>query len=140
MLCKIGFTDNFNKRDSDLCSEYKCNNKLVSIREVNNENDEKAFHSVLQKNYPNLVFHMKLKNKNKEEIYIMHPKIVEEFHNAHIQLKNQLYIEKEKTKQLQEKTKQLEILEKTKQVDIKYQFIRDLLKMNININDIKKLI
>jgi len=112
ILCKIGYTKNFNERDSSLCTEYKCNNKLVCIREVNDVTDEQNLHDTIQKNYPNLVFNIQLKKISKQEIYIMHPKIIDEFYGANIQLRNQLYIEKEKTKQMKERTKQLLIIEK----------------------------
>jgi hypothetical protein len=66
----------------------------------------------------------------------MHPKIIDEFYGANIQLRNQLYIEREKTKQLELKLKINQVQEKEK----RYQFIQNLLKMNISINDIKKLL
>lgn len=61
MLCKIGYTKNFNDRDSSLCAEYKCNNKVVCLREINDVSDEQNLHNTIQKNYPNLVFNIQLK-------------------------------------------------------------------------------
>jgi hypothetical protein len=120
ILCKIGFSEKFNEREHKLCSEYKCNMFLVSIKEINCNEDEINLHQLLHSYHPNLVYNMTLKNKKKTEIYMFSEKILNEFLNFEVILKNQLYIEREKTKQTEfiEKTKQSEVIEKTKQVEV----------------------
>jgi hypothetical protein len=59
----------------------------------------------------------------------MHPKIFEELYGANIPLKNKLYIEKEKTKQMKEKTKQM-----------KYNLIEKMIANGYSLQDIHSIL
>ncbi len=136
MVIKIGYTYHLVKRNKQLCTEFNCQIYLIGIKEINAESDEQKFHDYMMQMKKELNIPYKKKNKktNKEtdkfELYLLCDEVIKEFNNYDIQLHNKLYLEKEKTRQLEiqaevdkekEKTKQLEIqadLEKLKlQVD-----------------------
>jgi len=81
ILCKIGFTSNYPKRLSELINKFACNFYLLSLKTVRCEQDEKAFHNLIKKTRPDLVYKLTLNNKEIEEIYIFDEILLEEFNS-----------------------------------------------------------
>ena len=142
MVVKIGYTYHLVKRTKQLCTEFNCPIFLIGIKEINAESDEQQFHNYMMQMKKELNVPYKKKNKktnnetDKFELYLLCDEVIKEFNNYDIQLYNKLYLEKEKTKQLEiqaevdkekEKTKQLEIQEKekTKQLEIQTEVDKD---------------
>ena len=121
-LCKIGYSYSIDSRERKLCDDFSCNLFPVGFLEINSESDEKRFHDLIVRKYPNLPYVIEKKKSTKSdevnkkyEIYKLDPVLFEEFFKYNINLStNTVLIEQEKTKQEQEKTKQEE--EKTKQI------------------------
>lgn len=117
ILLKIGYTYHLLDRITALKKKFKCNVYLIELKQINSEHDETEFHKMLKENYPELfetlyiepIMDKKLKLSNVEdkvlsdETYIFNMKILEEFLNYNITVKDELSIEKEKTLQLDKK-------------------------------------
>jgi len=99
--------------------DYKCNLYPLGFLIINFVLDEHRFHQLIENKYPNLIYNMKIKKKDKYEIYKMDQRIVNEFFNYHLNLNNtDFLIQQEHTKQEEERTKQEECKFKIKQLEI----------------------
>jgi hypothetical protein len=124
-IIKFGYTYNMVERYKTLKIEFKTEIKLLGVKNINGEFEEKQFHNYLKNKYPLLIMnYIKPNNKKSNELYYFHPSLIQEFIcYKFINLINydQLHIEEEKTKQIEitEKTKQEIEKEKTKQEEEK---------------------
>jgi len=78
-VCKIGFTDDYFKRFTELIKEYKCDMYLISAKFVTCEEDERRFHKFVKHKYPELIFDYTLSGSKKTEMYKYHPKLMLDF-------------------------------------------------------------
>ncbi len=132
ILIKIGYTYHLMDRISALTKKFNCNVYLIGLKQINSEHDETMFHKMLKENYPELFeklyiesdmsTQLKLTNvKDKilsDETYIYNNKLLEEFYNNHIIVKDELGIEKEKTLQLDKQIELKKLELKLKEIEL----------------------
>ena len=70
ILCKIGYSCDLIDRFKSLETEFKCKFYLMGIKTVFNIQDEKEFHALLKRKFPELVVNMKIGNHDKDETYV----------------------------------------------------------------------
>ena len=92
LLIKMGYSKHFDKRTSEHIHYYGCQFKLIAIKEVNDEDDEKKFHKHIQFKYPNLYHRFGIRDnkgviKYATEFYIFDFNLIEEFYDYNIDLK-----------------------------------------------------
>ena len=76
---KIGWTQDFSTRWTDLINEYAANFYLISIVTVEKEKIEKDFHETLKRIYPHLVADITINGTKKKEIYYADEAIISAF-------------------------------------------------------------
>ena len=116
---KFGYTYDLASRPDSLQTEYKATFYLIGAKIIAAEKDEKTFHKILKKNYPNLIYNHKINKTNKKELYYFEPVLMEEFEKFESSVLPkevcELLIEREKTNQC--KTNLLIKKEKSHQCD-----------------------
>lgn len=70
ILCKIGYSCDILQRIKSLEGEYKCKFYLIGIKLVHSVQDEKEFHNLLKRKYPELSVELKIGNTDKDETYV----------------------------------------------------------------------
>ncbi len=70
ILCKIGYTCDFLKRIKSLENEYKCKFYLINMKLVHSVQDEKDFHTLLKRKFPELSVDLKIGSHDKDETYV----------------------------------------------------------------------
>ena len=70
ILCKIGYSCNLIDRFKSLESEYKCKFYLLGLKLVNSVMDEKEFHTLLKRKYPEFIVNLKIGMHDKDETYV----------------------------------------------------------------------
>lgn len=70
ILCKIGYSCDFLKRIKSLENEYKCKFFLINMKLVHSIQDEKDFHNLLKKKFPELCVDLKIGTHDKDETYV----------------------------------------------------------------------
>jgi hypothetical protein len=144
ILIKIGYTYHLLDRIQALKKKFKCNVYLIGLKQVNSEHDETIFHKILKENYPELfetlyiepIMDKKLGLNNvkdkvlSDETYVYNFKLLEEFFNHNIIVKDELAIENEKTLQLD---KQIILKDK----DIEFIKIKAEYELKLKENEIK---
>ncbi len=126
ILCKPGYSSDFLDRIKKLPTEYKCKFYLIGLKLVHSVQDEKQFHSLLKKKYPELVVDLKIGNQEKDEIYVFDKELyktylsfvdIGEFNDKEIKLEKEAeelitdYFEN------MEKNFEIELLSKSKQIN-----------------------
>lgn len=79
ILCKIGYSCDLIDRFKSLENEYKCKFYLLNVKLIHSVHDEKNFHSLLKKKFPELVVNCKIGNHNKDETYVFDINLYKEF-------------------------------------------------------------
>jgi hypothetical protein len=91
IIIKIGFSDNIwgrNKslgrkkssgRIETLKDEYGCDFELLGLKKIFQKSDEEQFHAELKKKFPHLIVNMKVKGRNKTEVYVFDRDIYQRF-------------------------------------------------------------
>ncbi len=160
ILTKIGYTYHLLDRIQALKKKFKCNVYLIGLKQVNSEHDETEFHKILKDNYPELFEKLyietdmskKLDKDNvkdkvlSDETYIFNEKLLQEFFNYKVVVKDDLAIEKEKTNQLDKQIaiKDKEIAIKNKDLEMKDKEIElvekeiELVKLKIKLKEMEK--
>lgn len=69
VIIKFGWTLNILERIESLHTEYGSNFYLIGIKKIKNETVEKDFHSVIKQKYPECIENVKIKGKDKKELY-----------------------------------------------------------------------
>ena len=120
LAIKIGYTKNNIKRKKSLMDKYKCTLFQIACFEINGQYDEIELHNKLKYKYPKYVIPLTLSDGTiTSETYYLEAELLREVvdYIKYLISKNQLNIEKEKTKQIEavEKTKQEE--QKTRQTE-----------------------
>ena len=70
ILCKSGYSCNLIDRFKSLESEYKCKFYLLGLKLVNSVMDEKEFHTLLTRKYPEFIVNLKIGMHDKDETYV----------------------------------------------------------------------
>ena len=70
ILCKIGYSCDFLKRIKSLENEYKCKFYLINMKLVHSVQDEKDFHTLLKRKFPELSVDLKIGSRDKDETYV----------------------------------------------------------------------
>jgi len=70
ILCKIGYSCDLIERFKSLESEYKCKFYLLGLKLVNSVMDEKEFHTLLKRKYPEFIVKLKIGSHDKDETYV----------------------------------------------------------------------
>jgi hypothetical protein len=81
ILCKIGYSCDLTDRFKTLGDEYKCKFYLIGLKYVHNQKDEKEFHKILKKKYPELFVDLKIGQHNKDETYVFDMELYKTFLN-----------------------------------------------------------
>lgn len=100
ILSKVGYSCDFVKRIGSLHNEYKCKFYLIGLKLVHSVEDEKEFHNLLKKKFPELTVDLKIGNTDKDECYVFDIELYKTFLN---------YVDKGEFN-----TKDIEIEEETK--------------------------
>ena len=91
IIIKIGFSDNIWGRIDELGridklgrieslkKEYGCDFELLGLKKIFQESDEEQFHAELKKEFPHLIVNMKVKGRNKKEVYVFDRDIYQRF-------------------------------------------------------------
>lgn len=91
IILKIGYSAKLYKREETHkgISGFNCDLKLIGVRHVNCEQDERDFHDYMNKNYDDLVYKLSIDGTNKRECYYLDYacKIIEMFNEWNINLK-----------------------------------------------------
>ena len=111
VLCKIGYTEDIDKRKKELEKRYGVTLTLINIKKVEFLRTENQFHKKIRSLYPHLQIE-RLNDVTTKETYIYNDILLDEFDHYHVDKKYEYKIEKEKTKQSKERTKQLSIISK----------------------------
>jgi len=115
ILCKIGYSCDLLKRIVSLQNEYKCKFYLIGLKLVHSVQDEKEFHNLLKKKYPELSVDLKINNIDKDESYVFDIELYKTYLN---------YVDKgefnTKDVEIEEKTKQL-LSEYFENMDLRYE-------------------
>jgi hypothetical protein len=122
IIDKIGYSCDIIKRMSSLESEYKCKFFLINIKIINSEQDEKEFHNIIKKNHKELLYPIKINNKEKTELYI-HDEILVKCFN---EFKESLNVNNDITNNTEEDLQLIDTMNNIKyQMDIFNSFIND---------------
>jgi hypothetical protein len=70
ILCKVGYSCSLIDRFKSLESEYKCKFYLLGLKLVHSVQDEKDFHLLLKKKYPEFIVNLKIGTHDKDETYV----------------------------------------------------------------------
>lgn len=70
ILCKIGYSCDFLKRIKSLENEYKCKFYLINMKLVHSVQNEKDFHTLLKRKFPELSVDLKIGSRDKDETYV----------------------------------------------------------------------
>lgn len=70
ILCKIGYSCNLIDRFKSLEVEYKCKFYLLGLKLVHSVQDEKEFHTLLKRKYPEFIVNLKIGSHDKDETYV----------------------------------------------------------------------
>lgn len=81
IMCKIGYSCDFLKRIKSLEGEYKCKFYLTGMKLIHSVQDEKEFHNLLKKQFPELVVDLKINNHDKDETYVFDIELYKTFLN-----------------------------------------------------------
>lgn len=81
ILCKIGYSCDLLKRIKSLEGEYKCKFYLIGIKLVHSVQDEKEFHNLLKKKFPEFSVDLKIGNTDKDECYVFDIELYKTFLN-----------------------------------------------------------
>lgn len=134
ILCKIGYSCDLLKRIKSLEGEYKCKFYLIGIKLVHSVQDEKEFHNLLKKKFPELYVDLKIGSHDKDECYVFDINLYETYLN---------YVDKGEFN-----SKEIEIEEETKKIlkeyfeNIEERYEKELLlkiRPNIEICKIKSI-
>ena len=79
IICKIGFSDDIWGRIEKLKATYDCNFQLLGLKKIYKRPDEEQFHKKLKEDFPHLRVNMKVKGKNKREVYVFNRDIYQRF-------------------------------------------------------------
>jgi len=87
MICKIGHSgDLFTRNGSLKNQDYKCQMRIVGVRVINGQQNEKKFHTAIKNTYPDLRYNCKFligkknpKIQDKTELYYYSPKLMRLF-------------------------------------------------------------
>jgi hypothetical protein len=79
ILCKIGYSCNIIDRFKSLESEYKCKFYLLKLKFVHSVQDEKDFHNLLKKKYPEFIVNLKIGSHDKDETYVFDTNLYKTF-------------------------------------------------------------
>lgn len=97
ILVKIGYSKQILKRADEHRARFGAHFKLVALKEVNDIDDEVAFHAHLRLKYPELIYYFQIRNNagkkiGADEFYIFDEKIMNEFNNYNIDIKKAQHI------------------------------------------------
>jgi prophage antirepressor-like protein len=81
LILKIGYTADPEERLQSLIRNYQCRFRLIAIKEINSQQDEKSFHTLIRSNYPELQYYIKVGDKGKDELYYFDPKLMKLFYS-----------------------------------------------------------
>ncbi len=79
ILCKPGYSSDLIDRLKKLPSEYKCKFYLIGLKLVHSVQDEKQFHALLKKKFPEFVVDLKIGAHDKEETYVFDKELYKTF-------------------------------------------------------------
>lgn len=102
ILCKMGYSCDFLKRIKSLENEYKCKFYLIGIKLVHSIQDEKDFHTLLKRKFPEFLVDLKIGSFEKDETYVFDINLFETYLN---------YVDKGEFN-----SKEIEIEEETKKI------------------------
>ena len=79
IIIKIGYSEIITDRIMSLKQEYGCDIFLTHLKPIRGETIETHFHNTMRKIYPDMIYNEKINSKNKEELYILDERLINEF-------------------------------------------------------------
>ena len=84
IIIKFGYTNDLLDRFTTLQAEYHCNVFFIGAKLITRQKDERKFHKMIKKKYPQCIQKYYINTKEKEELYKLSPSLFNEFINYNV--------------------------------------------------------